>query len=350
MRAGQPCVTLTLLLDECLHESWVVSSADSREKIETWRIAHRTDIIVRSAPEVGGSHEHLRTLMTDSVDLIVAIPVGPSDALANVLDSIESVIRYTGSATKIIVLDDSAQNVGAFLQSRVPCIDVVSTPRNQGLHGGLYLTLSLGYLYAVRRYDFKVLLKLDTDALVIGERPDSDAIEFFAQHPRTGLIGLCGFGTRPDGVDHHWSKSRLLYETQLRRLPRDPLRCLSLRRLIRQAAANGFRPGDYALGGSYFMSSTCIRRMAAAHLLSRREIGRSLLGEDHIFGILAKAVGMDLGDFASGELPMALDYKRLPCAPEQLVARKKKITHSVRRWEHLGEEDIRAFFRARRIA
>jgi hypothetical protein len=59
---------------------------------------------------------------------------------------------------------------------------------------------------------------------------------------------------------------------------------------------------------------------------------------------------MDLGDFASGELPMALDYKRLPCAPEQLVARKKKITHSVRRWEHLGEEDIRAFFRARRIA
>jgi hypothetical protein len=286
--------------------------------------------------------------LNDSFDLIVVIPVGPSEVLAYVLDSIESVIRYTGPSTKIIVLDDSAQNTGALLQSLVPGIDVVKTPRNQGLHGGLYLTLSLGYLHAATNYDFKVLLKLDTDALVIGERPDHDAIEFFARHPRAGLIGLVGYGTRPDGVDHHWSKSRLLYETQLRRLPRDPMRCLSLRRLIRRAAAHGFRPGDYVFGGSYFISSTCIRRLADAHLLSRRELGRSLLEEDHIFGLLAKAVGMDLGDFASGELPMALDYKRLPCAPEQLIAEKKKITHSVRRWENLGEEDIRAFFHARR--
>jgi hypothetical protein len=63
---------------------------------------------------------------------------------------------------------------------------------------------------------------------------------------------------------------------------------------------------------------------------------------------MAGAVGMRVGDFTSGALPMALELDALPCSPEELVGQEKKITHSVRRWKHLGEAEIRQFFRERR--
>ncbi|MEO8077049.1 MAG: glycosyltransferase, partial [Acidobacteriota bacterium] len=275
--------------------------------------------------------------MSTAFDLVVVIPVGPGEVLDFVLDTVQSVTHYTGGPTKIIIADDSGKGTGAWVQSKVDAVAVVKTPRNQGLHGGLYLTLSQAYLHANRHYAFKVLLKLDSDALVIGPHPDQDAIRFFSEHPDVGIIGLVGHGTAPDVDDHHWSKSRLREETHGRSFLRDPIRGISLRRLVRRATANGFRPGDYIYGGSYFMSAACVHKLAAANLLLRGELGRSLLEEDHLFGILAKAAGLELADFCSGDLPSALEAKRLPCAPEELVARNKKVTHSVRRWEDLDE-------------
>jgi hypothetical protein len=289
-----------------------------------------------------------RGLVTNAFDLVVVIPVGPNEVLEYVLDTIDSVIYYTGPSTRIIVVDDSAKGVGAVLQSRVGSVDVVKTPRNHGGHGGLYLTLSLGYLHAYENYEFKVLLKLDADALVIGQRPESDAIKFFEQHPNVGIIGLFGHGTRGEGGDFHWSKSQLAEETRYRSVLRDPFLWLTLRRLIRQARGSGFRPGDYVFGGSYFMSSACVRKLAEGNFLSRKELGRSMLEEDHIFGLLTKAAALDLAEFSTGDLPMALELKRLPLAPEELVAQRKKVTHSVRRWEDRDEAEIRTFFRGLR--
>jgi len=289
--------------------------------------------------------------MNKTYKLIVVIPVGPPDVLEYVLDTIDSVIHYTGAERKIILLDDTGgKDTCDVLQSQLPDLDVVKTPRNYGGRGGLYLTLSLGYLHAYKNYDFKVLLKMDTDALIIGEKPEEDAIDFFARHPDVGIIGHYRFQTHPDVDDDHWSKEQLFEESRRKNLFRDPILCLSLRRLLRQARANGFRMGDYVFGGSYFMSAECVRRLAERNLFYRKELGRSLLEEDHIFGLLAKAVGLELADFASGELPMALEWKGLPCAPEELVAKKKKVIHSTKRWEDLGEEEIRKFFREIRYA
>ncbi len=283
--------------------------------------------------------------------LIVVIPVGPNVALEYVLDTIDSITHYTGPERKIILLDDTGgKDTCDVLQSQLPDLDVVKTPRNYGLHGGLYLSLSLAYLHAYKNYDFKVLLKLDTDALVIGEKPEEDAIDFFARHPEAGIIGHFRFATQPDVDDWHWSKEQMIQGTRRKSLFRDPILCLSLRRLLRQARANGFKLGDYIFGGSYFMNAECVRRLTEARLLYRKELGRSLLEEDHIFGLLTKAVGLELADFASGELPMALELQKLPCAPEELVAKKKKVIHSTRRWEDLDEKEIRKFFRKIRYA
>jgi hypothetical protein len=214
----------------------------------------------------------------------------------------------------------------------------------------LYLTLSLAYLHAHRHYDFEVLLRLDTDALVIGDRPETDAIAFFRQHPRAGLIGLYRHGTHPDRDDHHWSKSRLAEESRGSSALCDPVLAFSWWRLMRRARVHGFRPGDYVFGGAYFMSSACVRTLAEKNLLARKALGRSLLEEDHILGVLATSAGLEMADFSSDAGPMALEWKRLPCSPEQLVADDRKITHSVKGWESRGEAEIRMFFRGLRIA
>jgi glycosyltransferase involved in cell wall biosynthesis len=283
--------------------------------------------------------------MAKIYDLIVVIPVGPNETLEDVFDTVESVLYYTTRERRIILVDDSGKDTCIAVQAQIPDIDVVKTPHNNGGDGGLYLTLSLGYLHAHRNYTFKVLLKLDVDALVIGERPEKDAISFFARYPHLGLIGHYRFDTRPDPDDLHWSKTQLLQEARRKSLLRDPILCLSLRRLLRSARSNGFQPGDYVFGGSYFMSDNCVRRLAVADLLSKKELGRSLLQEDHILGLLAKAAGIEMGDFVSGDLPMALEWKGLPCSPHELVARRKKITHSTRGWKDIGENEIREFFR-----
>jgi hypothetical protein len=96
------------------------------------------------------------------------------------------------------------------------------------------------------------------------------------------------------------------------------------------------------------MSAACVRALHAGQLLGRVELAASTLGEDHLFALSVKAAGFDLGDFVTGDNPMCLRWKGLPDAPARLRARGKKIIHSVRFWEDLDEESIRAYFRTLR--
>jgi hypothetical protein len=63
---------------------------------------------------------------------------------------------------------------------------------------------------------------------------------------------------------------------------------------------------------------------------------------------MVKSVGMELSDFATGSYPMALRWRGLPCSPEELLARGKKVIHSTKFYKDMKEEDIRAFFRKSR--
>ena len=67
-------------------------------------------------------------------------------------------------------------------------------------------------------------------------------------------------------------------------------------------------------------------------------------------GLFTKACGYNLGDFATGNYPMGLRHRGLPCSPQELLGRNKKIVHSVRFWRDMDEPTIRAFFAQRRNA
>ena len=132
--------------------------------------------------------------MATIYDLIVVIPVGPNETLEDLFDTIESVLYYTTRERRIILVDDSGKDTCIAVQAQIPDIDVVKTPHNNGDNGGLYLTLSLGYLHAHRNYTFKVLLKLDVDALVITTLSSSErrvptkAVEHMQQPRRVDHI------------------------------------------------------------------------------------------------------------------------------------------------------------------
>src|SRR3954471_15378045 len=102
--------------------------------------------------------------MKQFFDVIVVIPVGPNTRPEYLRDTMDSFIHYTVSAYKFLIIDDSHQGIGKLIQESYPYTDVLYTERISGSMAGLYITLSIAYSYAIRKYDFHVLLKLDTDA------------------------------------------------------------------------------------------------------------------------------------------------------------------------------------------
>src|SRR5436305_1376914 len=131
--------------------------------------------------------------MKKDVEVIVVIPVGPGCMLSFIADTIESYIYYSRHSYQFIIADDSHRNTGAHLKLLYPDIEVVATSRPMGRWGGLYITLSHAFRYALKHYNFKVLLRMDTDALVIGRSPETVAINFFTKNPHIGIAGQYPF-------------------------------------------------------------------------------------------------------------------------------------------------------------
>jgi hypothetical protein len=284
----------------------------------------------------------------ETVTLVVLIPVGPTCDVAFTRDTVESVVHFTTRARVIIVLDDSGKGTGAALQRTFPELVILQTPQNYGKHAGLYLNVSAGFRHAFENYSFNVLLRLDTDALVIGSNPEQAAVQYFRQHPEVGILGSFRTDCNGDPRDFSWPRRQLAKESRFAMVLTHPGRLrgvLLLRELLRRSKQHGYEPGEHCLGGAYFISRDCIAALLRQNLLSRREIFWSRLQEDHVLGLLIHAVGLRHADFATGSLPMGLRWRGLPSSPEDLVGRGKKIVHSTRFFNGLSEQTIREFFR-----
>lgn len=292
--------------------------------------------------------------MQQEYTLIVVIPVGPNTRPEFIADTIDSIYFYCNCNLKIIISDDSQQGLGALLQVKYPDIDLYVTKKPGGLAGGLYITLAHTYKYIIEKYKFKTLLKIDSDALVIGANPQKVAEKMFEVHPNIGIAGLhktrtvaYSFNT---SLDNKWPRNHIMRATCTWRFIKRPIGNFVLRKYFFKALANGYELGENVFGGAYFMSELLLQKLNQAKFLPIKNLKNSRLEEDHIFSMLAKVVNMDLGDLASGSLPFGCAHKTLPASPETLYQAGKKIIHSTRAWEDMREQEIRQYFKTIRNA
>jgi hypothetical protein len=281
-------------------------------------------------------------------ELIVVIPVGPGSNLGFVADTIASFIHYARSTYRIFIMDDSGENAGIELRKRFPDLDIHYTPRSLGHMGGLYINLSVTYRQILERYHFTALLKLDTDALITGRYPEEAALALFGLEPAMGIAGQYPDDYHGRPWDTGWPRRRILNGTATWKFIKRPRANRVLKKLHQQALGNGYVTGESVFGGAYFISEALLVKLNEAGWLPDYRLRSLNLGEDHLFGLLAKAAGFGLGSLSEAGMPFACAWKGLPASPEELWMGGKKIIHSTRGWNGMGEEEIRDFFRKKR--
>ncbi len=304
------------------------------------------------------------TCRRKSVRLIVVIPVGPGTNMEFVRDTINSVVCYTRESRRIVVVDNTGANACADLSDEYPDVDVVATPEVFGVNAELYLTGSRGYLHALARFDFDVLLRMDVDALIIGGGAEEEAYRLFSEDPSIGALGSYRVDCNMHPRD--WKKVGEQVKLEARLAPltwhskaygayllrryfyKGNRGVWSYRRILANAIGNGYMLGEHFMGGAVFFSGECIRRLHEAGLLFRTDLRWSRLADDQLVSLLIRSIGMRIVDFCPDPMPMGLRWRGLPDSPENLVARGKKVIHSTKFWKDMNEKQIRKIFREQR--
>jgi hypothetical protein len=279
----------------------------------------------------------------------VVLPVGPEDAEA-ALDTLDSVLCYAGPSRVVVCVDDTGDGSDFAKRAAALSGDIVvipAPPRAAGGYGGLWVKIAAGYRWLLERYAPRVILRMDVDALLIGPALADRAAEKFAADPTVGLVG--SYRIAADGGIRDWSWGARMLRTESGLLGfRYPRVRAAHRGMLRLARANGYVYGEHPLGGGYLHSLALADEINARGWWDVPALSSSRLGEDMLMGLIAVAAGYRIADFGTPEDPVAERWRGLPAHPDELLAKGKLLTHSVRFWKDLNEPEIRRAFREAR--
>jgi hypothetical protein len=277
---------------------------------------------------------------------VFVIPVGPKCRPDFVSDTIDS-INYFAPRARIIIIDDSRSGLGQELEQRHRLTSLEA--RAHGLFGNLYVNLSEGFKEALTQ-PFRILVRLDTDALIAGSDFEPKALEHFDSDPRLGSLGSYRTGYSGVGVrDASWAKRRITSFLAVRGWT-EPRAVLMVASLLLRARKHGYELGDSVQGGAAIYRYEAIAALDENDLLGRTELAATGLQEDYIFGLCLFSIGYHLGDFGNklDDLPMGVDWRELPATPTELMALGKSIIHSTKSFGTMDEQTIRSEFRIAR--
>jgi hypothetical protein len=279
---------------------------------------------------------------------VVAIPVGPSpEEVPRVRDLLAALRVHEPRAQHVVLVDDGGR--------RWPS-DVAAIPNPRRGHGigtlGGTCTATLAALrFAHERHPGAWVLRLDSDALVIG--PFADAIEA-AWRPTDGVLGSCHRTCNGDVRDvSAWAKEIRRHKRAVwafARPPRRPWWVRPAQRHVRatllEAARRGYAPGEHCIAAGCAISAPMVDAMARRGMLDHpRRWLYARLGDDIMLGAQARALGLGLRDLHG---VFALKHIGLPDAPPNLLARDVAVIHSLKNDPDHSEPELRAFFEAAR--
>jgi hypothetical protein len=305
--------------------------------------------------------------MKQTVDLVIAIPIGPFTNMNFIVDTLESVKHYIHCNYAILIIDNTHNPAYAEkLRQQFPELDIFKTDRRYVKFLDLYVSESIAYCYALDNYNFKALLRMDDDVLIIGDDPQKAAFALFEKNPNIAVAGrhikgrfdVDQFG---DVFNNREGRGRMLQILKLatKAVLVAPVINWKIRDLILKAIDNGWELGEQVFGGACIFSYNGLNTLRKSGLLPLESVRKASKDnktsfikqheDDNFFSMLICSLGLELGDLNSGNCPFACTWKGLPASPETLYNSGKKIIHSTREWKDLKEEDIRRYFRNKRV-
>jgi dTDP-4-amino-4,6-dideoxygalactose transaminase len=309
------------------------------------------------------------------------IPIGPTAIeVERTIDLLASLLSWEPAVAWCVLVEDFPDPLGLPERIAGPArhriVELLNPRRGQGFGGtgGVCAAVLAGLAWVHEHTDVDFVLKIDTDALVIGPFAAAVAARF-ARLPDAGIAGAIGNSCNPAvrplqdlSKEPDLLQFRRLLPTAASAALTDPDARLTLSELgevsprllmafdairapVEDAFEHGYRTCEYCQGGAYAIRRAMIDRMAAAGYLTRPEAWVHLpVGEDMGMAMYAHAVGLRLDDFSRPGEPFGIQYKALPYTVDELVAYGYSLIHCVRNDARYAEADIRAFFRTRAAA
>ena len=215
-------------------------------------------------------------------------------------------------------------------------------------YGALFCKLYQGMKYAVDNFNFKYLVKMDTDALITGDRLYEYLENFYNNcNEKIGLLG--SYKIKSDGENRsRWEWAIfLVYFIYIKNLFKRKM--LFLKNHFSMAKKNGYRIGESVLGGAYIFKNECIKKIIKNYKLEEMvsdKIYETRIGEDVLFSLLTFSNGFKIADFGRPNEPLAISHKCIPIKKEEIINNNKQIIHSVKMGKNgENEDEIREYFK-----
>lgn len=271
---------------------------------------------------------------------LVLMPAGPG-SLEALCDTAESLFASDGDDSRLLVIDDwGADTRAAAVRRRLPAADVIRTGFPTGGPPALWPMFQRAISFALNNYDFELLVKLDTDAIITRPGFSSALAGRLAEAPGTGIAG--SYRERADGK----AEDHLYHASVLGRERRWDDR---LDAAARRAEERGWRTGDAVQAGVLTLTRAACEGMRDDGWLDWRPAWHSQMAEDLLLTLLTVAGGLDALSIGGPDGIIAVANKGLPVPTKQIIDGPWVAAHSVNHGYHgENEAELRGTFREAR--
>jgi glycosyltransferase involved in cell wall biosynthesis len=293
--------------------------------------------------------EKIISMMKPDPSATIIIPCGPGKE--SVLDTADSIDHYCPEPHNVVFVDDYTTDgtYEALQAAKRPNWHIIRDKKRNGFLN-LHKMLCAGYRYAYNNFPGCLVLKLDSDALMIRSGIITDALEYMKTNPDIGLFGVYK-------IDYNKPRDFTMHKRQMDRASSPWRQIIGLRplwtKLLRVAESKGYKRGENVFGGGYFITWPCLDAMNKSGYLDppdswygpvtefclktfqnilRRNLPyswHSRLAEDVYFSMAAVAAGYKLGHFAVPTAPICLEWRGLPYPAKEMWSQGYKLVHSV---------------------
>jgi hypothetical protein len=298
-------------------------------------------------------------MVTSKVAVIMPVGQHP-DEVERCRDTTASISAWEPAVRWIVLIDDAEvprELVGA-VGGDGPEVIVLRRPAcaaRAGLYDRITANVLAGMAWVAENTSASVVMKIDTDSLVIA--PFSDKIAHTLAED--GSIGLVGSYSRTcTGAVRDFSPWAARLQRAGRWLQLDQHRPYlavgrrgRVRKIVRDARAAGYCWGEHALACAFAIPRDVILDWCDDGLLDDvcLFLG-SDLGDDPVLGLLVRRSGRRLANLVGRNEPFAVAWRGLPMDPPELLQGGYSIIHSVKNDAAWPEARVREFFASRRRA